>query len=87
MGSRSSYQKSRLTIRGRARAATGQKTPHVSTIRQWLEDERELPYWTYDAPFLMRETDRVQFWGGPLSDPQALRRVPAGWQFHSIIPL
>jgi 3-mercaptopyruvate sulfurtransferase SseA len=30
----------------------------------WLADERELPYWTYDAPFLMRETNWLQFWGG-----------------------
>ncbi|MCX6574861.1 MAG: rhodanese-like domain-containing protein [Candidatus Aminicenantes bacterium] len=30
----------------------------------WLSDERELPYWTYDAPFLMRETYWLQFWGG-----------------------
>jgi thiosulfate/3-mercaptopyruvate sulfurtransferase len=32
----------------------------------WLSDERELPYWTYDAPFLMRETDWLQFWGGQM---------------------
>ena len=30
----------------------------------WLSDERELPYWTYDAPFVMRETNWLQFWGG-----------------------
>ena len=30
----------------------------------WLSDERGLPYWTYDAPFLMRETGWLQFWGG-----------------------
>ena len=30
----------------------------------WLLDERELPYWTYDAPFLMRETNWLQIWGG-----------------------
>jgi len=30
----------------------------------WLSDERELPFWTYDAPFLMRETNWLQFWGG-----------------------
>jgi 3-mercaptopyruvate sulfurtransferase SseA len=29
----------------------------------WLSDERELPYWTYDAPFLMRETNWLQAWG------------------------
>jgi len=30
----------------------------------WLQDERELPYWTYDAPYLMRDTAWLQFWGG-----------------------
>jgi thiosulfate/3-mercaptopyruvate sulfurtransferase len=30
----------------------------------WLYDERELPYWTYDAPFLMRGTNWLQWWGG-----------------------
>jgi thiosulfate/3-mercaptopyruvate sulfurtransferase len=30
----------------------------------WLADARELPYWTYDAPYLMRETSWVQSWGG-----------------------
>jgi len=32
----------------------------------WLADERELPYWTYDAPFLMREAKWLQFWGGQI---------------------
>ena len=32
----------------------------------WLQDERELPYWTYDAPFLMRETNWLQSWGGKM---------------------
>ena len=30
----------------------------------WLSDERDLPLWTYDAPFLMREASWVQSWGG-----------------------
>ncbi|HEY4613388.1 MAG TPA: rhodanese-like domain-containing protein, partial [Bacteroidota bacterium] len=30
----------------------------------WLQDERRLPYWTYDAPSLMRETGWLQIWGG-----------------------
>lgn len=29
----------------------------------WLSDERDLPYWTFDAPFLMRDTNWLQFWG------------------------
>ncbi len=31
---------------------------------EWVSDQRELPFWTYDAPFLMRETQWLQFWGG-----------------------
>jgi thiosulfate/3-mercaptopyruvate sulfurtransferase len=30
----------------------------------WLQDERELPFWTYDAPYLMRETPWLSGWGG-----------------------
>jgi len=32
----------------------------------YLADERQLPYWTYDAPFLMRDTKWVQAWGGQM---------------------
>jgi thiosulfate/3-mercaptopyruvate sulfurtransferase len=28
----------------------------------WISDERDLPYWTYDAPFLMRDSDFLQLW-------------------------
>ena len=28
----------------------------------WLQDERELPFWTYDAPFLMRESNWLKTW-------------------------
>jgi 3-mercaptopyruvate sulfurtransferase SseA len=27
----------------------------------WVSDERDLPYWTFDAPYLMRETGWLQF--------------------------
>ena len=30
----------------------------------WQSDERDLPFWTYDAPYLMRETGWLQAWGG-----------------------
>ncbi len=30
----------------------------------WLADDRELPYWTYDAPYLMRDPAWLRFWGG-----------------------
>jgi thiosulfate/3-mercaptopyruvate sulfurtransferase len=29
----------------------------------WLRDERGLPYWTYDAPYLMREAAWLKAWG------------------------
>jgi thiosulfate/3-mercaptopyruvate sulfurtransferase len=32
----------------------------------WLSDQRELPYWTFDAPYLMRETGWLQFWSGQM---------------------
>lgn len=31
---------------------------------EWVSDQRELPIWTYDSPFLLRETQWLQFWGG-----------------------
>jgi 3-mercaptopyruvate sulfurtransferase SseA len=31
---------------------------------EWVSDQRELPFWTYDAPYLLRETQWLQFWGG-----------------------
>jgi 3-mercaptopyruvate sulfurtransferase SseA len=31
---------------------------------EWLQDERGLPYWTYDAPYLMRDANWVSAWGG-----------------------
>ncbi len=29
----------------------------------WLYDQRDLPFWTYDAPYLMRSTNWLQWWG------------------------
>lgn len=44
--------------------------PRVKLYREsqlgWISDERDLPYWTFDAPFLMRETNWLQFWGGQI---------------------
>jgi len=39
---------------------------YVESEMGWMSDERELPYWAYDAPFLMRETNWLQFWGGQM---------------------
>jgi thiosulfate/3-mercaptopyruvate sulfurtransferase len=42
--------------------------PNVKLYKEsqlgWLSDDRDLPFWTYDAPLLMRETSWLQFWGG-----------------------
>ena len=32
----------------------------------WLQDERGLPFWTYDAPLLMRETNWLKTWNGKM---------------------
>lgn len=32
----------------------------------WLSDERQLPFWTYDVPSLMRTAPWLRFWGGPM---------------------
>jgi thiosulfate/3-mercaptopyruvate sulfurtransferase len=32
----------------------------------WLSDPRDLPYWTYDAPFLMRDSAWLQWTGGQM---------------------
>jgi 3-mercaptopyruvate sulfurtransferase SseA len=39
---------------------------YVESEMGWLSDERELPYWTYDAPFLMRETNWLKFWSSQM---------------------
>lgn len=53
----------------------------------WLQDERGLPYWTYDAPYLMRESNWLQAWGGKMLrmyfDPQiSIVDVRAAEEFH-----
>lgn len=30
----------------------------------WLRDDRELPFWTYDAPYMLRDSQWLQWWGG-----------------------
>ena len=32
----------------------------------WLTDDRELPYWTYDAPLIMRGSTWLSTWGGKM---------------------
>jgi 3-mercaptopyruvate sulfurtransferase SseA len=42
---------------------------------EWLSDQRELPFWTYDAPFLMRETRWLQTWGGRMMRMYGIAQV------------
>lgn len=32
----------------------------------WLQDDRGLPFWTYSAPQLLRDTTWAKTWGGPM---------------------
>jgi 3-mercaptopyruvate sulfurtransferase SseA len=44
--------------------------PNVKLYKEsemgWLSDPRGLPYWTYDAPLLMREAKWLQVWTGEM---------------------
>ena len=41
----------------------------------WLQDDRDLPFWTYGAPGMMRETDWLQAWGGKMLRMYGIARV------------
>ena len=41
----------------------------------WLQDERGLPFWTYDAPLLMRETNWLKTWSGKMLRMYDVARV------------
>ena len=41
----------------------------------WLQDERELPVWTYSDPHLMRDTPWLKAWGSPMLKAFGLSRV------------
>ena len=41
----------------------------------WLQDERVLPFWTYDAPLLMRETAWLKTWSGKMMRTYDVSRV------------
>ncbi len=41
----------------------------------WLRDQRGLPYWTYDAPYLMRPANWLQGWGGGMLRQFGLAQV------------
>lgn len=33
---------------------------------EWLRDDRGLPFWTYDAPYLLRDKSWLNGWGNPM---------------------
>jgi 3-mercaptopyruvate sulfurtransferase SseA len=42
---------------------------------EWLRDDRGLPFWTYDAPSLLRETAWLKAWGGRMLRQFGVSRV------------
>jgi len=39
---------------------------YVESEMEWLRDDRGLPFWTYGAPYLTRQTAWLKTWGGPM---------------------
>jgi 3-mercaptopyruvate sulfurtransferase SseA len=39
---------------------------YLESQREWLRDDRGLPYWTYSAPQLQRQSDWLDGWNGPM---------------------
>jgi len=39
---------------------------YLESQREWLRDERGLPYWTYSAPQIQRESAWLDGWNGPM---------------------
>ena len=55
------------------------KYPDVKLFQEsqlgWLQDERELPVWTYAAPYLARDTPWLKAWGSPMLKAFGLSQV------------
>ena len=45
------------------------------SLMGWLQDERELPVWTYGAPYLARDTPWLKAWGSPMLKAFGLSQV------------
>jgi len=41
----------------------------------WLQDDRDLPLWTYDAPAMMRDSDWLPSWGGRMMRMYGVSKV------------
>ncbi len=39
---------------------------YPGSLLEWVSDQRELPLWTYDLPFLMRDAQWLQGWNGKM---------------------
>lgn len=39
---------------------------YLESQREWLRDDRGLPYWTYSAPQIQRESAWLEGWNGPM---------------------
>lgn len=48
---------------------------YIGSQLEWLSDQRELPFWTYDAPYLMRETSWLKTWGGKMMRMYGVSKV------------
>ena len=55
--------------------------PHVRLFAEsqlgWLQDERDLPFWTYAAPHLARDTPWLKAWASPMLKMFGLSQVTA----------
>jgi 3-mercaptopyruvate sulfurtransferase SseA len=47
----------------------------VESQMGWLQDERDLPFWTYASPAMMRDTDWLQAWGGRMMRMYGVSKV------------
>lgn len=47
----------------------------VESQMGWLQDERDLPFWTYAAPAMMRDAEWLPSWGGRMMRMYGIARV------------
>ena len=47
----------------------------VESQMGWLQDERDLPFWTYATPGMMRDVDWLKSWGGRMMRMYGVSRV------------
>jgi len=47
----------------------------VESQMGWLQDDRQLPYWTYGAPAMMRDAEWLPAWGGRMMRMYGISKV------------